>query len=637
MSQKWSALVSSSSTSSSTGAFGMEALEGRTLLSLVGGVDPFSMGKGDFIWKVASAEQNTGTTTVAKLIDYMKARGFKWLVVKAGDGNSGPGSGLYAQFNKSLVDTVHAAGLKIFAYHFVYGGKTPNSRGATTTIDGEKAVRDAIMALNPDGLIIDAESDFENATNNAATAEDYAKIFKQKYPTKLLGLDTFAYARFHTKIPYLSYLKYADVAMPQLFWKTLTIANTPEQILSDVDVDWKALYADFAGKGHPEAARPIVPIGQGYDVSASNPTPPDDITRFFNLLRSDADPASPFGYNGVSFWSAQQHTAAQWTAISNGTLSAPTGSISGNVFNDQNADGVKENNDPGLSARLVYDDTNNNARHDANEGSVKTDAGGNYTLPYMGVRTHRVHQELPAGWRQSTPAGGAAQTITLTTAGQKFTGVNFGATQLARITGTVFDDRDANGLRGAVEPLMSGWTVFADADGDGVLDASEARGVTDSHGNFVIDLPAGSYHLRQVVQSGWRVTNPAAGFYDLSVANAEAVSRTFGDTVLTVISGYVFNDKNGDGIKQTGENGLSGWRVFVDLDGDRIWDGNEASVLTDSSGKYRFNTLAAGTYRITVLQQSAWRATVPTPPVRKITIASGGTTSNKNFGEAQIV
>src|SRR5438094_3150454 len=162
--------------SSSARAATIEALESRTLLATVGGVDPSNMGKGEWIWQLSAAETNTGTKTVAALVDFMKKNGFKWLVVKAGDGNDGP-SGTWKQFNKTLIDTVHAAGLKIFGYHFVYGGKTPNSKNAITTASGEKTVRDAIMALNPDGLIVDAEQDFENGSNRVSVADDYAKTF----------------------------------------------------------------------------------------------------------------------------------------------------------------------------------------------------------------------------------------------------------------------------------------------------------------------------------------------------------------------------------------------------------------------------------------------------------------------------
>ena len=123
---------------------------------------------------------------------------------------------------------------------------------------------------------------------------------------------------------------------------------------------------------------------------------------------------------------------------------------------------------------------------------------------------------------------------------------------------------------------------------------------------------------------------------DVTLAAAQTTVKNFGDTDLTVISGYVFKDLNGNGLKETGEAGLKGWRVFVDLDGDGILDGNETSVLTDSTGKYRFSTLKAGTYRIAVVQQTGWAPTVPASGSRKITIASGATTSNKNFGETQV-
>ena len=169
-----------------------------------------------------------------------------------------------------------------------------------------------------------------------------------------------------------------------------------------------------------------------------------------------------------------------------------------------------------------------------------------------------------------------------------------------------------------------------------MLDANEVRAVTNSNGSYVLNVPAGSYRLREVVQGGFRVTNPAAGYYDLDLGSAQIVNKTFGDTTLTVISGFVFSDTDRDGLKDAGEAGLKGWRVFVDADGDSILDGNETSVLTDSNGKYRFGTLKAGTYRLVVVQPTGWAPTIPSPAVRKVTIASGATTSNKNFGERQI-
>src|SRR5205823_2464060 len=165
----------------------------------------------------------------------------------------------------------------------------------------------------------------------------------------------------------------------------------------------------------------------------------------------------------------------------------------------------KNNNESPLLGRTIYDDVNNNGAKDANEPSVKTDFNGNYTLAYMAARLHRIRQSLPIGWRQTTPTSAAAQNITLAT-GEKATGKNFGATQLALVSGVVFHDGNANGVQDVLETPLVGWTVYADIDKDGVLDANEVRGVTDSRGIYVLNVPAASYQIREVVQSGFRIT-----------------------------------------------------------------------------------------------------------------------------------
>src|SRR5205814_7122910 len=93
----------------------MQPLEQRTLLATVGGVDPYNLGKGDWVYQVSATEKSTGTTSVQGLVDYLKAKGLKWIAVKAGDGNNGPNTSFYTQFNKDLIDRVHAAGMKIIA------------------------------------------------------------------------------------------------------------------------------------------------------------------------------------------------------------------------------------------------------------------------------------------------------------------------------------------------------------------------------------------------------------------------------------------------------------------------------------------------------------------------------------------
>lgn len=612
----------------------MQALEQRALLATVGGVDPSNLGKGDWVYQVSATESATRTTSVQGLVDYLKAKGLKWIAVKAGDGNNGPNTSFYTQFNKDLIDRVHAAGMKIFAYHFVYGGLTPNSRNAPTTVDGEKAVMKSIMALNPDGLIIDAETDWNKLANAGTVALDYGKTFKTLYPTKLLGHAPPAYISANAKFPYQDFGKYADVVMPQMYWRA-TAAGTPQQIVSDIDAEWKKLYNTFATTGHSDSVKPLVPKGQGYDISSSNPTPGDEVADFFTLLRNDTDPASPFGYNGVGFWSAQNHNADVWAAIGAGVSGAPTGSISGSIYNDANADGIRNFGETGLAGRVVYLDQNNNGVFDGYEAHVTTDGNGNYTLPKMRDGTLHVRTTTPSGYRATVPSAAAGLTLTISK-GSSVSSANFGFTQLAMLSGNVFNDADGNGLKGSVEGNLSGWRVFIDANKNGLFDTGERSALTNSLGNYTMNLPAGSIRLALVPAGGYRITTPGLGYYDLALGSGQQLSKSFGATTSVLISGFVFNDANGNGIRDAGEVGLSGWRVFIDKDFDGVFDSTEPSALTDSSGKFRFSQLPAGTYYLRVLQPAGWKLTVPSTGYAKVTIASGKTISNRLFGEKKL-
>src|SRR5437867_2850753 len=55
---------------------------------------------------------------------------------------------------------------------------------------------------------------------------------------------------------------------------------------------------------------------------------------------------------------------------------------------------------------------------------------------------------------------------------------------LLTISGSDFSDLNANGLRDAGEPGLSGVTVFLDASNNGAFDAGETATTTDASGNY---------------------------------------------------------------------------------------------------------------------------------------------------------
>ena len=69
-------------------------------------------------------------------------------------------------------------------------------------------------------------------------------------------------------------------------------------------------------------------------------------------------------------------------------------------------------------------------------------------------------------------------------------------------SGAKFEDRNGNGRRDAGEPGLPRWTIWADYDNDGVRDAEEPFGITDTEGQYVINgirPPNGTYTLRETL------------------------------------------------------------------------------------------------------------------------------------------
>ncbi|VVB91743.1 Plastocyanin [uncultured archaeon] len=98
-----------------------------------------------------------------------------------------------------------------------------------------------------------------------------------------------------------------------------------------------------------------------------------------------------------------------------------------------------------------------------------------------------------------------------------------------------------------------------------------------------------------------------------------------------VISGTKFNDVNGNGIKDQGEMGLSGWHIKLT---GIVGTGIETRVLnldatTNADGFYMFDKLPAGNYIVVEELQGGF---VPVgSPVKNIMLADGENSENNNF------
>lgn len=99
------------------------------------------------------------------------------------------------------------------------------------------------------------------------------------------------------------------------------------------------------------------------------------------------------------------------------------------------------------------------------------------------------------------------------------------------------------------------------------------------------------------------------------------------------ILGTVFNDLDGDAVKDGTEPGLSGWTVYLDTNDNSVLDSGEASTVSGATGTYSFTGLSSGTYRLRQISQPGWMLTLPWSGVYQFTLATpSSTASNRNWG-----
>lgn len=286
-----------------TASLAPAALSSRGAAVALQSVDPTNLGMGEWIWHVTTSRTNLGLSTNQQLMDYLAAKGCKWVTVKCGDGTS---TSSWTQFTSTLVTQAHNSGLKIFGWAYCYG--TDPSGEANVPLTN-------CLNLGADGFIIDAEGQYEALANNATAATTYCQKIRASYPTTFLAHAPFPYVNLHGGFPYVTFGNYCDAVMPQCYWDEINTQPgtgatlTPILMVSDLNSKWTA-----AQNGWPAASvKPIVPIGQGW-VSNSRGSG-SEIWQFFEALKQTNTPATSGGYKGASFWDVEEHTSDMWSAV----------------------------------------------------------------------------------------------------------------------------------------------------------------------------------------------------------------------------------------------------------------------------------------------------------------------------------
>jgi hypothetical protein len=315
-----------------------------------------------------------------------------------------------------------------------------------------------------------------------------------------------------------------------------------------------------------------------------------------------------------------------------GILALTTATKSGMKFEDLNANGVKDVGEPGLEGWTIYVDYDNDGLLDAGEPYGVTDANGLYQISGINAGTWRVKEVQKAGWIQSYPASGYHEETFV--GGMNYPDNDFGNWRPATKSGMKFEDLDADGVKDVGEPGLGGWRIYVDLNDNGLYDVGEPTDVTATDGTYQITgIKPGSYKVREVLQAGWTNSYPALGYYsETFTSGANEINNDFGNWQAATKSGMKFEDLDADGVKDVGEPGLVGWRIYVDLNDNGLYDVGEPTDVTATDGTYQITGIKPGSYKVREVLQAGWTNSYPALGYYSETFTSGANEINNDFG-----
>lgn len=292
------------------------------------------------------------------------------------------------------------------------------------------------------------------------------------------------------------------------------------------------------------------------------------------------------------------------------------GSVAGSVLSDQSSSGIPADVPTrGVKDLRVFVDLDNDGAWDATrEPSDVTGANGSYRIDGLLPGRYRVTANLSGSPYTSLSGVGQLSIVNSNSVAKSEFKLHYDSAD-STINGRIYNDVNRDGSLGIGEAGFAGLKLYLDLNRDKKLSSGEPVATTDAQGRFNFrGLTFGSYRVRQIgfPAGNWLNTGSTISTASVNISDSRSVSFGFAASVPAGVSGYVFDDQNENGRRDTGEpTTMAGASVSLTAS-----DGTVRGETIHSGGRYHFQNVFAGDYQLKVhdMLSSAW---VPTTAVER--------------------
>jgi uncharacterized protein (DUF2141 family) len=296
-------------------------------------------------------------------------------------------------------------------------------------------------------------------------------------------------------------------------------------------------------------------------------------------------------------------------------------SLAGHVYYDVNDNGTLDTTEPGIAGTVITltgtDDTGASVNL-----NTTTATDGTYSFDNLRPGTYTISETQPAGWlpgqntvgTQGGVAGANQVNNIQLSPGLDGTNNNFGELKPASLSGYVYYDANDDGIRQGASDVGLGWvkvTLTGTDDHGQAVTQVQYTGALDGFYQFT-NLRPGTYTISEGGAPGFLDGKETIGtpggttgkdqFSNIVLASGvTGTNNNFGEVLPGSLSGYVYYDANGSGIRQgTADVGLGFVPVTLTGTDDQGQAVSQVQLSAGADGSYSFKNLRPGTYVIAV-------------------------------------